>query len=293
MEEFKDSEHFKIREDDYVTLTEMGHLTEIQYLQKQNIRANIRKIDAEKYVVLKTGEIKEFQKSENRSDNLNSLRKTFKKLRYLINNNFVGSRSELFLTLTYRENMTDTKQIYKDFSLFMKRLRYRYEGLSYLAIIEPQERGAWHFHILIKKDDKTQLFISNSEVSDLWGLGFVRVTRLSNIDNIGAYLCSYLTDIIVDDDVPLGDGVVEKEVTTVSGERLKKKIKKNGRLVLYPPGVNYFRKSKGIVYPERRKILYKFIKKSQLGELTYEKNIRLKVDDFENMIRYEYYNKKR
>lgn len=293
MENNNDSKLFKIGENDFVTLTEMGHLTEIQYLEKQNTKANILKLNSDEYVVLKTGEVKEFEKSENRSDNLNSLRKTFKKLRYLINNNFSGSCSELFLTLTYKENITDTKRIYKDFSLFMKRLRYKYKSLSYLAIIEPQQRGAWHFHVLLRDDEKKPLFIPNKEVAEIWRLGFVRVTKLQNVDNIGAYLCSYLTDIIVEDTTPLADDVVEKEILDINGQRKIKKIKKNGRLVLYPPGVNYYRKSKNIIFPERKKVIYKSIKKSQLGKLTYEKNILLKNDEFENIIRYEYYNRKR
>lgn len=293
MENNNDSELIKIGKYDFVTLTRTNHITEIQYMEKKNYKAHIKKIDADSYCVLKTGEIKEFNKSENRSDNLNSLRKTFKKLRYLINNNFVGSRRELFITLTYAENVTDTKRIYKDFSLFIKRVRYKYGSLSYLAVIEPQERGAWHFHVLLKNDEEKDLFIPNADVRELWGHGFVKVVRLTDIDNIGAYLCAYLTDIIVDDDVPLGDDVVEREILDINGERKKKKIKKNGRLALYPPGVNYFRKSKNIVYPERIDMIYSDIEKSQLGKLTYEKNIHINNDGFENSIRYEYYNRKR
>lgn len=290
-------ELFKIDDYDFVTLTRMNHISEIQYLQKQNTMANTLKLSSDEYLVLDTGEIKEYKKNENRSENINSLLKTMKKLRYLINNNFTGSNRELFITLTYQENMTDLKRLYNDFSKFIKRLRYKYKHLEldYINVVEPQERGAWHCHVLLRANNGVSLYISNEDLARLWGHGFVRVNRLENIDNIGAYVTSYLTDIIVSDDVPLSDEIVEKEITLKDNKSTKvtKKIKKNGRLVLYPSGTNFYRKSKGIKFPERYKFLYKDIKKGQLGKLTYEKNIEFKNDNFENMIRYEYYNRKR
>lgn len=290
-------ELFKIDDYDFVTLTRMNHISEVQYLEKQNIMANTLKLNSDEYLVLGTGEIKEYKKNENRSENINSLLKTMKKLRYLINNNFIGSNRELFITLTYKENMTDLKRLYSDFSKFIKRLRYKYKEfeLDYINVVEPQERGAWHCHVLLKSNNIAPLYISNRDLASLWGHGFVRVNRLENVDNIGAYVTSYLTDIIVSDDAPLSDEIVEKEITLNNNDSTKvtKKIKKNGRLVLYPSGTNFYRKSKGIKFPERYKILYKDIKKGQLGKLTYEKNIEFKNDNFENMIRYEYYNRKR
>src|SRR5699024_3425633 len=122
-------------------VTEMNRLTEIQFMEKMNNKANIRKLNSDEYVLLETGEIKEFEKKENRSQSYNSLRQTFKRLRYLINNNFVGNKNELFLTLTYKENMTDPKKLYKDIEKFIKRLRYRFENestIDYINVVEPQ-----------------------------------------------------------------------------------------------------------------------------------------------------------
>lgn len=84
-----------------VTITEMGEIHEVQYIAKENHDPFIRKISKDQYINRKTGEICDFNHSENRGENLNSLRQTFKKLRYLINNNFSGKRNELWITLTY------------------------------------------------------------------------------------------------------------------------------------------------------------------------------------------------
>ncbi|MCG7315622.1 hypothetical protein MHL30_21335, partial [Priestia flexa] len=145
-----------VSENALVKVTQMNHIIEVQHMERMNRTNHIKKLDKESYVDIRTGEIKEFQQSENRKDNFNSLRQTFKKLRYLINNNFIGSANELHITLTYKENMMDTKQLYEDFKNFMKRLKYRYKKqttIDYITVVEPQGRGAWHCHVLMRFND--------------------------------------------------------------------------------------------------------------------------------------------
>lgn len=43
---------------DVVTVTKMGHITEIQYMQKMNHTATIKKLSKDEYCDLATGEIK-------------------------------------------------------------------------------------------------------------------------------------------------------------------------------------------------------------------------------------------
>ncbi|MET2872040.1 hypothetical protein ABXV15_15405, partial [Exiguobacterium profundum] len=188
-----------------VRVTVMNHLVEVQHMEKMNRTNNIKKIDKDRYLNLKTGEICEFTKTEVRSDSFNSLRQTFKKLRYLINNNYVGAGNELFVTLTYKENMTDTKKLYTDFKKFMMKFRYKYEkdygSIDYMTIVEPQGRGAWHHHVLIRFNDfvSKNVYIPSNEVSEIWGHGFVTISSLKDCDNIGAYLSAYLSDIELDE----------------------------------------------------------------------------------------------
>ena len=255
---------YSIQDKDIVTVTRMNHLTEIQYMEKMNRTASIKKLNKNEYVVLETGEIKEFNHFENRSDSYNSLRQTFKKLRYLINNNFVGRSNELFVTLTYEENMTDTKRLYKDLNRFTTALKKRYKNkttVDYLTVVEPQKRGAWHVHSLIRFNDLEKIFIPNADLAKLWGRGFVRIESIKNVDNIGAYLSAYLADVELDSDtagvaVLENRNVVEKEI---NGET--KRFIKGGRLHMYPPNFRIFRKSKGILEPERKTMWYENAKK--------------------------------
>ena len=292
-----EQERYPISPDSIVTVTEMNHLTEIQYMEKMNNRANIKKLNSDKYVDLETGEIKEFEKTENRSQSFNSLRQTFKKLRYLINNNFTGKRNELFLTLTYKENMTDPKKLYDDIRKFVMRLKYRFKDestIDYINVVEPQGRGAWHCHVLLCFNELEKIFIPNQEMAEIWGHGFVTIKSMQNVDNIGAYLSAYLADIELKDGSALyamehGLEVVEKEI-----EGQKKLFIKGGRLHLYPTGMNLYRKSAGVKLPERKKMKYsEAIKKVGSVQPHFTKDIQISIDDFENTIAYEQYNSKR
>lgn len=300
------AEQAEIRPYETVTVTEMGHLVEVQHMQKKNTKARIQKIDADHYVNLRTGELMEFQKSETRADNENSLRQTFKKLRYMVNNNFNGSKNELFLTLTYAENMTDTKRLYDDMKKFMMRVRYHYRNTStidYLNIIEPQGRGAWHAHILMRFNDVESIYIPNKFVDNkpvdapmykLWGHGWVTIKSLSEVDNIGAYLSAYLTDLELDDKSFLRAVSENREVVIREVDGKQKKFIKGGRLHMYPPGMNMFRPSRGIKKPKRTEIQYKDIKKIVgSAEPHYSKTYDIDTEKFQNKITFEQYNLKR
>lgn len=280
-----------IANNDLVTVTEMNHIVEVQYMKKMNRKPNIKKLNKDEYVDMSTGEIKEFEHSETRKDNLNSLRQTFKKLRYLINNNFTGRGNELHVTLTYAENMTDTERLYKDFKRFMTRFKRKHEGVSsidYISVVEPQERGAWHCHVLMRFNDMKSVYIENKDLAEMWGQGFVQIKSLRNVDNIGAYLSAYLSDVELNDEN--WTQALGKEVKEVDG----KKYIKGGRLHMYPTGMNLYRKSRGIKMPERKKMTYTSAKKIVgSAQPHYSKSYHIESEDFENTITFEQYNLRR
>jgi hypothetical protein len=282
---------------DVVKVTVMNHIIEVQHMEKMNRKNHIKKLDKDRYVDISTGEIKEFEHSETRKDNSNSLKQTFKKLRYLINNNFTGEGNELHITLTYKENMTDTKRLYKDFQNFIDRLRYAYKKqttIDYLTVIEPQGRGAWHCHVLMRFNELDKVYIKNKDLRQLWGQGFVTIKSLKDVDNIGAYLSAYLTDIELNDETLLKAAESQSEVVIRQVEGKEKKFVKGGRLHMYPPGMNLYRNSKGIVPPDREEMRFGDIKKV-VGSAKphYQKSYHIQTDEFENTITFIQYNKKR
>lgn len=305
----KISEKYDIKSNDIVTVTEMNHITEVQYLKSKTPAGTcpIKRLDADRYMLTETGEIKEYVKSETRADNAESLRQTMKRLRYLINNNFTGARNELFLTLTYAENMMDTKRLYRDFEVFMKRLKRHFKGknVKYLAVCEPQNRGAWHMHVLLKIEKEKNLFLQNELIESLWEQGFVSVKRLQkDVNNLGAYLTSYLTDIEIPDSSE-NRNIGEIKLVEEGGKEVPKRIVKGARLHFYPPNFNFYRSSRNCKKPLRRRMKYSSILRKRLGEKVYEnttvivdKTVDFNDDKFEenysgkviNRIKIEVYN---
>ena len=244
-----------------------GHIVETVELEKINgCVMRYRKISKNEVMDITTGEIIEVENSKNRGEQLNSLRGTIRRLRMIINANFFGEPNELFITITYRENMTDVKRLYRDFENFYKRLKRRYKEykFEYINAIEPQLRGAWHMHLLLKVVNVNYLFIPNEEIAELWGHGFTKMKRLTGVDNIGAYLSAYLTN--------LEDGG------------------KGVRLYLYPAGVNIYRTSRGIKRPH---ITYGDMRIDEEHKV-YEREFEIKEDDqVVNRVTIKQYNLKR
>lgn len=288
-----------------VKLTDMGNIKEIMYLEKRcNKPFGIKKISSTEYILLDTGEIKEFNKIENRSQDKESLRKTFKHIRELINTNFIGLDNELCFTITYKENVTDPKILYSDFKKFMKKLKYKYNDVDYINVVEPQGRGAWHCHILLKFNDYNKIFIPNKEISELWGHGFVKVKAMKkDIDNLGAYLSAYLGDVELQENnisELIESGAIKPgqafNIKEVDVEGVKKKFIKGGRLSYYPPKMNIYRTSRGIKQPTVIHTTYEEAKKIVGADTpTYSTRTVILDDNNEqlNSIIYEQYNLKR
>lgn len=196
-------------------------------------KQSIKVISNKRYVNLETGEIKKFNTDTlNRSDSLEEIKRTMKKLRRLIAHNFDGGKNQLWITLTYREHITDSKVASNDFKIFMKQLRRKYKNIEYITVIEPQETGKWHFHVLLKSN--RSLYIHNSEMENMWRKGFTKTKRLKRSDKVGNYVLAYLTDL---------------KLPNESKNSSNKKIAKGVRLYLYPKGMRIYRRSKGIEDP--------------------------------------------
>jgi len=123
-----------------------------------------------------------------------SLLRTKKILRKIILNQDFSRTS--FLTLTFAENVQDLGQARYEFQKFMKRLNYyvhktKQSKIKYIAVPERQERGAWHFHILLLDVP----YIPNSDIADIWKNGFVKINqvRFSNMKQVYEYLVKYIS----------------------------------------------------------------------------------------------------
>lgn len=275
-----------------VKVTRMQQITEVQYCRRRNTCATIHRLNKVKYVVLSTGEIKYYERNDNRAQNLASLKASFKRLRRLINNNFSGAADELFITLTYAEDVTDPQQISRDFDRFMKRLRRCYSNLEYIKIAEPQGRlksgrAVWHYHFLLKG----LTAISNDQLARLWRHGYVKVKALHDVDDIGRYLTSYLADIPLAELRHVDSFTGNPPIVTKRVGNQDKAIVKRGRLQYYPTGMNFYSASRGIKVPTSTFMAYAEIKQdARLGKLTSAHEVIIEAPNFHNKIITEEYN---
>lgn len=310
-------EETDIHDSSLCTVTRMGNIIEVRHMDYVNTEMPIKVISATQYIKTEdiinnfgryydeeTGDylvpIYDFKLNESKIESRESLRRTFKTLRERVNSNFFGDKNEIFLTLTYRwidrQPMTDEKKLYKDFDLFIKNLKNNLNtDIRYINVVEPQQSGSWHCHLLVKAYELESLFVPHSDLLRWWKHGSVNVKRLDTCDNIGAYLSAYLSDVECDINVPIVDGgdVVEKNVFE-NGHEVKKKFIKGMRLKFYKKKMRITRYSRNLLKPEKLEMEYKDIKKNIGCQPIFKRKIILKNDNeytFNN-IQYEVYNVK-
>ena len=294
---------------DEVRVKEMGNIIELMYSEKRNDKILIKKISDTEYIDLRTGEVKQCDRIDNRAGNLNSIRQSLGRLRDLLNTNITDTSKCRWVTLTYKDNMTDPKRLYEDFKKFNMRMKYALakEGhnYEYIVCMEPQGRGSWHAHMVMIFEDKAPYIKNDSEdpkeftMENIWGNGFTKTKKLEDVDNVGAYLTAYLGDLDMEDFKNLSDeeknamkiyGLKEVEI---KGSNEKKSIIKGGRLHMYPPKFNLYRASRGIKKPiVSYETENEAQKKVSAATLTFEKTIELTDPDsqFSNTINYRHYN---
>jgi hypothetical protein len=281
-----------------VTLFQTGHISEIIGVKTIcSGLSSIKKLSQDEYIVTDTGEIMQYVKSENRADNMQSLKSSMTDVQRLINQNFNGGPSEIFFCLTYAEKMTDNKKMTSDLKYFNEKLRRAGYDLDSITVVEPQGDGkkygnewhanTWHAHILAKNKNGKPLFIPFTVLAKIWGHGTVKIKRLLDVDNVGVYVTSYFTTL---------DPEYERD--TESGEepqgRADKRLEKGQRLKYYPPGMKFFRCSRGIVHPEPQKMSYEEAKR-KIGDCRADFSQTIIIQDPTSMdilneVSHEYYN---
>lgn len=279
----------------------MGNVIEVQYMSNRNKKQTVQMLPGgEQFVICSTGEIKDVEHHNTRKDNRKGLYKTFANCRAIINANVTDVEKVRWCTLTYAENMTDPKQLYKDFQQFNQRFQWyckqkKYSKPEYIVMMEPQGRGAWHAHLLYIWQDMKAPYIPNDDFKRIWSHGFVKIKKLDNVDNVGAYLTAYLGDMEIDEiDTDQVEGKCKIIEIEENGNKVKKAIIKGARLNLYPANFNMLRYSRGCKKPETEMVMQCDAYKKVLGATkTFESALKLtdEASDFETIIIKEQYNR--
>ena len=204
---------YQFNNSDYVEVTIMSRKITNKNKWKKISKTEIQNIE--------TGEIKTVRHNENRSNNISGMVKSQRQLVRIINANFSNCKTLHFI-LTYSNKQYDIQQVYKDFSSFRKKLKYRKSELLLLAIYEPHKDGSFHIHLLIKNSNNPyQCFVPIENIKDIWKLGNIKFVKFNS--SAAPYFC------------------------------------KKERLHFYNVGNRLYTKSRGLITPEAEEMnLYKF-----------------------------------
>ena len=189
-----------------VSLKLAGNTAEVMFASGKNKKCPIKNLSKDAYVDLSTGEIKERKHSKNRYQSPKSVRKSINSLMDLIRCNATNPANCKWITLTYREEMTDSKRVFKDNKAFLRKLRSYLKkrklsesqsDFKFIAVAEPQgERhgNAWHIHLILIFSGKAP-FISNEDIAELWGNGYTDTHAVYDGDGLALYFRAYLSDV--------------------------------------------------------------------------------------------------
>lgn len=114
---------------------------------------------------------------------------------------------ESFITLTFKENITDIAYANRIFHAWVVNVRKIKKDFKYVAVPEFQKRGAVHYHVLsnLGKNDSGIIMPQKSrtektkDITTLfdvkyWSRGFARVDFIkSDYKKIYSYICKYMT----------------------------------------------------------------------------------------------------
>lgn len=129
---------------------------------------------------------------EKREDNLARIRTTIRRIVW----SNIGQYSK-FLTLTYKQTILDPNLVRKHLATFFKGMKRAGYDLDYLYVLEHQKErgekegneGCLHVHIIIFHDK----YIPWQTIKRYWKHGSIDIHALRHIEDVGAYVCKYIT----------------------------------------------------------------------------------------------------
>jgi hypothetical protein len=157
--------------------------------------------------------VQELQEKYGLARRADNARKTKKDFYRMVNANW--ELFNKFITLSFKKNITDIEQAHSMFVEWRKEIKRLHPEFEYIAVREFQDRGSVHYHILARLD-----YMNKAEFkkfTDKWrkydaGINVLRLKvderkekksdwkkeQQATIDNIGAYLTSYLKKAMED-----------------------------------------------------------------------------------------------
>lgn len=265
----------KINNNDSVTVTTMGLVTEIKKTNLINHKPTIKRLDKNTYVNIDTGEVKEYDgyirtEEKSRSNNKTSLSRTKLNNKALIIANYESADRTQILTLTYDNIVTDIQQFDKDFESFIKAIRRKYckgriNSVKYINAIEFDRFDSIHVHVFLYWNKP---FVIDSDIfyNKSWKKGSVYTQTVNDINDImreAVYVTSYLGSSVKESIADINhlvasdyDEKVEIKRARVSNFKAYARIFRHSENIIKPSKV-YTNYNKAITDIGEKQLIYK------------------------------------
>ena len=182
-----------------IKLIRVGEYYQLYYYNRlrikkdKNLEEIKKKIDND-FLIKKDNYIDKPDKKIIEEKNINRSKFQFQRLVRANENKF-----KTFITLTFKENITDVKDANYQFKKWVIAIRQLKKDFLYIGVPEFQKRGAVHYHLLTNLDIKENHNIiipqkDNKNCYDVkfWPYGFSSVFNVKNINVVG-YMSKYMT----------------------------------------------------------------------------------------------------
>lgn len=182
-----------------IKLIRVGEYYQLYYYNRlkikkdKNLEEIKKKIDND-FLIKKDNYIDKPEKKIIEEKNINRSKFQFQRL---VRTN--ESKFKTFITLTFKENITDVKEANYQFKKWVIAIRQLKKDFLYIGVPEFQKRGAVHYHLLTNLDIKENHNIiipqkNNKNCYDVkfWSYGFSSVFDVKNINVVG-YMSKYMT----------------------------------------------------------------------------------------------------
>lgn len=233
----------------YKKLIISGDIVELYEYEKLNVCGS--QIDYENRAKKGEGE-----QERSLQDYKQTSKKRGETVRRLINTNFDCDNSK-FVTLTFAKNdkfdVTDVKMCNKEFKKFIQRLVRRYDNLKYVSVVEFQKRGAVHYHMICNLP-----FVKKKELTEIWGLGFVKINKISHVDNVGAYVSKYMSKEVADE-----------RLRGLKGYNCSKGLERSTELKTWVDGERVFKSACDVYIKNKKPVYTRTYTGNEIGEVGY------------------------
>lgn len=141
-----------------------------------------------------SGQTSEETQKENREKVTNRAKRDVRRIVNSNVNQYGKDFTAKFVTLTFAEHITELVAANAEYEKFIKRLNYQMFGtkksnVKYTAVPEFTKKGRVHYHVIFYNLP----YIKSNYLADIWGNGFIKINKIDNCDNVGAYVSKYMT----------------------------------------------------------------------------------------------------